>query len=50
MDSLLNWLKMGTYAVYVWPAYGLVFCLLAIQLLRPWLRWKKMNKKLKDRS
>ena len=50
MDTLLSVIKMGGYAAYVWPAYGLVLCLLAIQLLRPWRRWQKMNKKAKQRS
>lgn len=50
MDSFLHFLKMGGYAVYVWPAYSLVLGILAIQLFLPWKRWRKMNNPAKDRS
>lgn len=33
MSQLLNWLSMGGYSQYVWPAYGLVFFVLIINLL-----------------
>jgi heme exporter protein D len=45
MSSFLNWLDMGGYGVYLWPAYGLVFGLLALQLFFPWRRCKKIKKK-----
>ena len=33
MANVTQWLAMGGYALYVWPAYGLVFFVLAMHLL-----------------
>lgn len=44
MDSLLNFLNMGGYAIYVWSAYGIVLGILTFQLVLAWRRWQKINK------
>ena len=33
MTQFLDWLAMGGYSHYVWPAYGFVFSVLGIKLL-----------------
>jgi heme exporter protein D len=32
MTSLIQWLSMGGYGLYVWPAYGLVCSVLVVNL------------------
>ncbi|KTD18882.1 heme exporter protein CcmD [Legionella jordanis] len=34
MNPVLQWLNMGGYATYVWPAYGLVFGILILLAIR----------------
>ncbi|HHF7367081.1 TPA: heme exporter protein CcmD [Legionella bozemanae] len=38
MNQFLEWLTMGGYSIYVWPAYGLVCVVLVINLLG--MKWK----------
>lgn len=38
MNQFLQWLLMGGYSIYVWPAYGLVAFFLISSLLG--LRWQ----------
>lgn len=45
ITQLLHFLDMGGYAIYVWPAYGLVLSTLAGQLLLSWQRLRKLNHK-----
>ncbi len=33
MQPFLNWLMMGGYANYIWPAYGLFFSVLLFHFL-----------------
>jgi heme exporter protein D len=33
MNQLSNWLAMGGYSIYVWPAYGLVVMVLVMNCL-----------------
>lgn len=33
MNIVLHWFAMNGYAAYVWPAYGLVFLVLTMNLL-----------------
>ena len=35
MASLQTFLHMGGYAIYVWPAYGLTFIVLIINIILP---------------
>jgi len=39
-----EFLQMGGYARYVWPAYGLTFALLALHALLPWLRERRLRR------
>lgn len=45
MNHIMQWLDMGKYSVYVWPAYGIVAIVLLMQVLGiKWQRKKTMNK------
>lgn len=33
MEQLINWLGMGGYSMYVWPAYALVLGVLLLNFL-----------------
>ena len=39
MNQFFDWLAMGGYSIYVWPAYGLVCAVLVMNLL-----WYQMAK------
>ncbi|MFT4059992.1 MAG: heme exporter protein CcmD [Legionella sp.] len=39
MNQVCDWLAMGGYSFYVWPAYGLVCAVLIINILG--MKWKK---------
>lgn len=39
ISSLLQWVSMGGYGIYIWPAYGLVLSVLVINLLS--IRWQR---------
>lgn len=41
MTSLIQFLQMGGYGAYVFPAYGLVIMALAWQWFIPWRRWRR---------
>ncbi|MCA0404426.1 MAG: heme exporter protein CcmD [Proteobacteria bacterium] len=45
MISFLNWLKMGGYFPYIWPAYGFALLILGLNLWA--LRIKKIKTKEK---
>lgn len=38
MNPFFEWLAMGGYSSYVWPAYGIVCAVLAINFLV--MKWK----------
>jgi heme exporter protein D len=38
MSALLNWLAMGGYAAFVWPAYGLAATVMGGLALFSWRR------------
>lgn len=46
MTSLLHFLNMGGYGVYVWTSYTLVLSLLGIQWFIPWRRWHDYRREL----
>ena len=48
MTQFMQWLAMGGYSMYVWPAYGLVCLVLIMNLLG--IRWqqKRTRKKLQQ--
>ncbi len=39
MNQLMQWLSMGGYSSYIWPAYGLVCGVLVINLLS--IKWQR---------
>lgn len=39
MRHFFDWLAMGGYSLYVWPAYGLVCFVLAMNFFA--VKWKK---------
>ncbi|WP_412754045.1 heme exporter protein CcmD [Legionella londiniensis] len=45
MTQFLQWLSMGGYSIYVWPAYGAVCIVLVMNLLGiKWQRRRILNK------
>ena len=47
MTTFLSILNLNGYGIYVWPSYGLVVGLLALQLFLPWKRWRRLSQKQK---
>lgn len=45
MNQFFDWLAMGGYSMYVWPAYGLVFAVLVMNLLS--IKWQKKHTRKK---
>jgi heme exporter protein D len=45
MNQFFEWLKMGGYSIYVWPAFGLVWIVLVMNLLG--VKWKKKQTRQK---
>lgn len=45
MNQLVEWLAMGGYSLYVWPAYGLVAVVLVMNILG--MKWKKKQTRQK---
>jgi heme exporter protein D len=45
MNPFFEWLAMGGYSIYVWPAYGLVCVVLVMNLLG--MKWKRKQTRLK---
>lgn len=41
MSVLLHWFAMNGYAIYIWPAYGLVFFVLVTNLLS--IKWQRLR-------
>jgi heme exporter protein D len=48
MSSFCEWLAMGGYAAYVWPAYGLVCGVLIIHFLSIKVQKKRTGRKLQQ--
>lgn len=48
MTQFLHWFTMGGYSMYVWPAYGVVLSVLALNLVG--IRWqqKRTRKKIQQ--
>lgn len=45
MNPFLQWLTMGGYSLYVWPAYGLLGVILLINLIG--IKWKRKQTRQK---
>lgn len=48
-SALGNFLAMGGYAAYVWPAYAVFFAVLAADYLAPSLRRRRLLRELRGR-
>lgn len=48
MNELMEWLSMGGYSIYVWPAYGLVCFVLVVNLLGIKLQSKRTREVLQQ--
>ena len=46
---MAQWLAMGGYAVYVWPAYAVFFAVLAWDWFAPALRRRRLSRDLRGR-
>lgn len=46
MSQFFQWLSMGGYSVYVWPAYGVVSVILVMNILGLKIHRKQTRKKL----
>lgn len=46
MNQFLEWLAMGGYSIYVWPAYGLVCVVLVMNLLGIKIQKNRTRQKL----
>ncbi|GJM06132.1 MAG: hypothetical protein DHS20C09_21280 [marine bacterium B5-7] len=44
---MIEFLKMGGYAAYVWPSYGIVAVVLLLNLLSSWRRYRSLLRRLK---
>ena len=47
MDDLLEFLRMGGYAFYVWWSYAIVFALLALNVVLPLRRDRQLRTRLR---
>ena len=45
-DIMIEFLQMGGYAVYVWPAYALTALTLAVSVIAPIRRRKRLLREL----
>lgn len=45
----MNWLAMGGYAAYVWPAYAVFFIVLAWDWFAPALKRRRLTRELRGR-
>ena len=43
-DALREFLAMGGYARFVWPAYGIATVLLAGMALQSWRAWRRQQR------
>ena len=50
MSSLQEFLTMGGYAAYVWPAYGLAALVLVVNAVQPVRRLKAKLAQLRQRG
>jgi len=49
MKSWHEFLLMGGYAVYVWPAYGIALLVMAVNAVAPGLRLRRQLRALKQK-
>lgn len=46
---MADWLAMGGYAMYVWPAYAVFFIVLAWDWLAPAMKRRRLTRELRGR-
>ena len=46
LDSVVDFFRMGGYAVYVWCSYAIVFVVLVINFAAPTLRHRRVHRAL----
>jgi len=44
---MIEFLRMGGYAAFVWPAYGIVAVVMAANVLVPWWRHRQLRRRLR---
>ena len=49
LDSLVDYMRMGGYAFYVWWSYGIVLVVLVLNLIVPSLRHRRLRHTLARR-
>ena len=47
MSTLMQYLTMGKYGLYVWPAYGIAMAVLVINFVGVHIQGKKTKQQLK---
>ena len=50
MSEIARFFDMGGYAGYVWSAYGLVLAVFAANVAGPWLRQRRLLRRLADHA
>ena len=48
MTGFLHWFAMNGYSIYIWPAYGLVFFVLTMNLLSIKRQGRRTHKLLRQ--
>jgi heme exporter protein D len=46
LDSVVDFFRMGGYAYYVWWSYAIVFAVLALNLVAPTIRHRRVRRAL----
>jgi heme exporter protein D len=44
MDALAQFLAMGGYARFVWPAYGIAVLVLVVMAVQSYLAWRRQHR------
>ena len=50
MQSLHEFLTMGGYAAYVWPAYAIAALVVAVNAISPGLRLRRLRAEIRARG
>lgn len=47
-ESLIEFLRMGGYAEYVWSSYGIALIVVIGNIVWPWLRHRQVRRRILD--
>jgi heme exporter protein D len=47
-ENMQAFITMGGYGCYVWPAYGLMFVILSLNVIQPYRRLRKIIARLRS--